>query len=117
MEVDYAATQNTHLKKLTPDERKKLMDEGRCFKCHLKGHQVRNCPGRDQANSPGNNTSTARTTNTSSDKGKETTKTTTKDDPPPYDENQIAGLIRAMSTEQRETLLSKIASSGMGKGK
>jgi hypothetical protein len=42
---------------------------------------------------------------------------TAKDDPPPYDENQIAGLIHAMSTEQRETLLSKIASSGKGKGK
>jgi len=29
--------------------------------------------------------------------------------PPTYDETQLAGLIRALSTEQRETLLSKIA--------
>jgi hypothetical protein len=40
MEVDYASTQEQTpcLKRLTSEERKKLMDEGRCFKCCLKGH-------------------------------------------------------------------------------
>ena len=112
MEVDYATTQNPRLKKLTPEERKKLMDKERCFKCCLKGHQARNCTGRDQTNM-----SNARVANTPSTKTKNTTATVNKDDPPPYDENQIAGLIRAMSTEQRETLLSKIASSEKGKGR
>jgi hypothetical protein len=112
MEVDYAATQNPRLKRLTPEERKKLMDEGRCFKCRLKGHQARNCTGRDQAN-----TSNARVANTPPSKKRETAATVNKEEPPPYDENQIAGLIRAMSTEQRETLLSKIASSNKEKGK
>jgi hypothetical protein len=55
---------------------------------------------------------TARNTETSQNKAK-----APKDDPPPaYDENQIAGLIRAMTMEQRETLLSKVASSNKGKG-
>jgi hypothetical protein len=112
MEVDYAATQNPRLKRLTPEERKKLMDEGRCFKCRLKGHQARNCMGRDQTN-----TSNARVANTPSTKTKETTAMVNKDEPPPYDENQITGLIRAMSTEQREMLLSKIVNLGKEKGK
>jgi hypothetical protein len=37
------------------------------------------------------------------------------DPPPAYDETQIAGLIRAMSTEQREMLLHKVASPNKGK--
>jgi hypothetical protein len=109
MEVDYMSTQDQtpHLKCLIPDERKKLMDEGRCFKCRLKGHQVRQCLTKGQQS----NSSTARSTETSQNKAK-----TPKDKPPPtYDENQITGLIRAMSTEQRETLLSKVASSNKGK--
>ena len=35
--------------------------------------------------------------------------------PPAYSEDQVAGLIRAMTTEQREGLLGKIASKGKGK--
>jgi hypothetical protein len=90
------------------------MDEGRCFKCHLKGHQARNCT-RDQTNNPSTQTTNARVASTSSNKGKETTAEPNKDEPPPYDKNQIAGLIQAMTTEQRETLLSKIAKSNNGK--
>jgi hypothetical protein len=109
MEVDYASTQEQtpHLKHLTPEERKKLMDEGKCFKCHLKGHQARQCLTKGQQS----NSSTARSTKMSQNKAK-----TPKNDPPPaYDETQIAGLIRAMSTEQRETLLLKVTSPSKGK--
>jgi hypothetical protein len=112
MEVNYASTQEQtpHLKCLTPDERKKLMDKGRCFKCNLKGHQAKQCLMKEQGQ--GSNSSTARSTKTSQNKAK-----TPKEDPPPiYNENQIAGLIRVMSTKQRETLLSKVASSNKGKG-
>jgi hypothetical protein len=103
MEVDYASTQEQtpHLKCLTPNEWKKLMDEGRCFKCQLKGHQARQCPTKGQPSNP----STARNAKMSQNKAK-----TPNDSPPTYDETQIAGLIRAMSTEQRETLLCKVAS-------
>jgi hypothetical protein len=54
MEVDYASTQEQtpRLKRLTPDERKKLMDEGRCFKCRKKGHQSRQCPTKEQPSNP-----------------------------------------------------------------
>jgi hypothetical protein len=63
MEVDYASTQEQtpRLKHLTPEERKKLMDEGRCFKCRLKGHQARQCLTKGQPSNP----STARNTETS----------------------------------------------------
>jgi hypothetical protein len=109
MEVDYASTQEQvpHLKRLTLDERKKLIDEGRCFKCRLKGHQARQCPTKGQPSNP----STARSTETSQTKAK----TLTDESPPTYDKTQIAGLIRAMSTEQRETLLRKVASPTKGK--
>jgi hypothetical protein len=112
MEVNYVSTQEQtpHLKCLTPDERKKLMDEGRCFKCRLKGHQARQCPTKGQGQE--SNLSTARNTETPQNKAK----TPKKDPSLAYDENQITGLIRVMSTEQRETLLSKVASSNKGKG-
>jgi hypothetical protein len=29
---------------LTPEERKKHIDEGLCFKCHNKGHRLLKCP-------------------------------------------------------------------------
>ena len=73
------------------------MDEGRCFKCYLKAHQARACPTKNQTQ--GNITSNAHTTETTP-KAKKDPSYATKDDPPPaYDENQIAGLIRAMMVE------------------
>jgi hypothetical protein len=112
MEVDYVSTQkqSPHLKYLTPGKRKKLMNEGRCFKCQLKGHQARQCLTKGQGQ--GNNLSIARSTETSQNK----VNTSKDDSPPTYNENQIAGLIWAMSTEQREMLLSKVASFNKGKG-
>jgi hypothetical protein len=29
---------------LTPEERKRHMEEGLCFKCHKKGHRLFQCP-------------------------------------------------------------------------
>jgi hypothetical protein len=29
---------------MTPEERKKHMDEGLCFKCHKRGHRLFHCP-------------------------------------------------------------------------
>jgi hypothetical protein len=103
MEVDYVSTQEQtpRLRRLTLDERKKLMDEGRCFKCRKKGHQSRQCPTKGQPSNP----PTARNAEMSQNHTK-----TPNDSPPTYDETQLVGLIRALSIEQRETLLSKIAS-------
>jgi hypothetical protein len=35
---------NTIAKALTPEERKRHMEEGLCFKCHKKGHRLFQCP-------------------------------------------------------------------------
>src|SRR5229473_7681606 len=45
MDVDKKNT-STHLKKLTDQERKKLMEENRCFACHEKGHMAVACPAK-----------------------------------------------------------------------
>ena len=114
MEVDYVNTTNgkPRLQKLTPEERKKLMDEGRCFRCRLKGHQSKDCPQKNQY--PSNSAQTARTATTPQRKEKTnhpSTSTLIPDAPPSYDEDQMAGYIRAMTLEQKETFLTKIASS------
>eukprot|EP00193_Tetraselmis_chui_P007707 CAMPEP_0177768450 /NCGR_PEP_ID=MMETSP0491_2-20121128/9727_1 /TAXON_ID=63592 /ORGANISM="Tetraselmis chuii, Strain PLY429" /LENGTH=175 /DNA_ID=CAMNT_0019285257 /DNA_START=1352 /DNA_END=1879 /DNA_ORIENTATION=- len=38
--IDFNAIANA----LTPEERKKHIEEGLCFKCHKKGHQLFQCP-------------------------------------------------------------------------
>jgi hypothetical protein len=43
MEVD-----NTRLTPLTDEERKKLSQEGRCFRCRQQGHMSRDCPKKGQ---------------------------------------------------------------------
>src|SRR5712692_5222393 len=45
MDIDKKNT-STHLKKLTDQERKKLMEENRCFSCHGKGHMAAACPAK-----------------------------------------------------------------------
>jgi hypothetical protein len=35
---------NTLSKAMTPEQRKRHMDEGLCFKCHKKGHRLFQCP-------------------------------------------------------------------------
>jgi hypothetical protein len=35
---------NTLANAMTPQERKKHMEEGLCFKCHKKGHRLFQCP-------------------------------------------------------------------------
>jgi hypothetical protein len=35
---------NTLAKAMTPEERKRHMEEGLCFKCHKKGHRLFQCP-------------------------------------------------------------------------
>ena len=50
MDVD-----NVRLNPLTDEERKKFMQEGRCFRCRLQGHMSRDCP-KKKANSQANQT-------------------------------------------------------------
>jgi hypothetical protein len=42
--MDVDAANVTQFKKLTLQECAQLTKEGRCFRCHLQGHMVHNCP-------------------------------------------------------------------------
>ena len=44
MDVDAITQSPAPFRKLTDDERKKYMAEGRCFRCRIQGHMARNCP-------------------------------------------------------------------------
>jgi hypothetical protein len=52
MEVDTTETRKMGgFKRLSPEERKKLQNEGRCFKCKRQGHMAHACPGKGQTQS------------------------------------------------------------------
>src|SRR5579863_5675999 len=117
MEVDFVSTQGgkqggPRLQRLTPEERTKLMQEGRCFRCREQGHQSKECPKKSEQGGR-QNFSTTRTATTATTQA--TPAQGTSEAPPAYSEDQVAGLIRAMTTKQRKGLLGKIASKGKGK--
>src|SRR6267378_8172942 len=63
MDVDATSMAPTiPFKKLTPEERKQYMAEGRCFRCCLQGHMAQECPKNTQHGG----TSTVRATTTPS---------------------------------------------------
>ena len=65
MEVDATNIQNCEpFKKLTKDECKQLQKEGKCFRCHQKGHMAHECLGRSQTSSHTPSTVSACTTMT-----------------------------------------------------
>jgi len=47
MDVDRKKSDGIRLRKLTPDERKKMIEEGRCFACREKGHLSSQCPKKE----------------------------------------------------------------------
>jgi len=47
MDVDRKKSDGVRLRKLTPDERKKMIEEGRCFACREKGHLSSQCPKKE----------------------------------------------------------------------
>jgi hypothetical protein len=50
--MDVDAANITQFKKLTPEERAQLANEGRCFRCCLQGHMARNCPKNTNNSTP-----------------------------------------------------------------
>src|SRR5713101_9812002 len=47
MDVNRKKSDGVHLHKLTPDERKKMIEEGCCFTCREKGHLSSQCPKKE----------------------------------------------------------------------
>ena len=117
MEVDQVTTQNYQgpcLNCLTPEDQKKLMDEGCCFCCREKGHQSRACPKKSQQGGQ-NQPSNIRVTTTTPTSPVPSTSTKQSDSPPAYTEDQLTGLIRSLSIDQKENLLEKLTFQDKGK--
>ena len=91
--MDVDATTTTNFKKLTPEERAQLAKEGRCFRCRLQGHVVRNCPKNTNNNQ-------AKTRETTTNKPANTTTT-----PKLTKAQQIRALEESMAEEERAEYL------------
>ena len=109
MEVDATSAQPRALfKKLTDEERLQHMQEGRCFRCRLKGHMARECPTRNThiTNPRARNTDAA-----SEDEQKDKIETTTAaiwavvNEPTLTRAQRIAAIEEEMSDEERATYL------------
>src|SRR5713101_5153153 len=48
MDIDRKKSDGVCLCKLTPDERKKMIEEGQCLACREKGHLSSQCPRKEQ---------------------------------------------------------------------
>ena len=84
---------------LTDADKKKLMDEGKCFYCKEKGHRANRCPKKPQRRPPAAQTtfpSCARVTEA-------TTEENTKEDV-----RDLRMQLQAMTTEDRGELLDSL---------
>jgi hypothetical protein len=98
MDVDATTTTTTpKLTRLTDEERKKLAQEGRCFRCRRQGHMSRECPQNQ-------NNKRIRTTDTSTPPPTASTTPPTTSPPTAPKKNkaqQIAAIIASMTEEER----------------
>ena len=113
MDVD-----NARLNPLSDEDRKKLMSEGRCFRCQFQGHMSRDCPKKGQA-SQNNHIVTkkptkSRTTEVVDDRddlseaGTDNTKVNTTKLMP----DAVVWALENLSKEQREEVLDRILLKG-----
>ncbi len=103
MDVDATSTSRTlvlPLKKLTDEEQKKLLAEGRCFRCCQQGHMAKFCPTRNAQN---NTNTAARTTNTTHAKSEPDKVKSPK--PPLFKAQQITAIEKSMTEEERGAYL------------
>jgi Zinc knuckle len=120
MDVDVARTSNPRqTRRLTEEERTKLLKEGRCFRCGKQGHISKACPdkGKQQAsNNPPREKGKARTTKIEEVKEdeQEEDKDSDGEDPPEYTEKNkaVIATIRALSTQDREQIFDYIMQKG-----
>ena len=114
MDVDATSVQDrAPFKKLTDEERLQYMQEGRCFRCRLKGHMAWECPIRNTRTSSAN-PSSSRAQNADAmikDKPVDKTETTTAVVRTVVNETtltraqRIAVIEEEMSDEERATYL------------
>ena len=111
MEVDATSTQpRVPFKKLTDEERLQHMQEGRCFRCRLKGHMARECPTRNTCPLT-TNPRIRNTDTTSEDEQEDKIETTTAtvqaivNEPTLTRAQRIAVIEEEMSNKERATYL------------
>ena len=85
-------------RKMSPDEKKKRMAEGRCFTCGRMGHMSRACP-KKVGKEEGGQRQRARVTVTEGGQPEE------GEEPPAYDAASMMSHIRSMTTEERDSFL------------
>jgi len=105
--MDVNATSTTRipappLKKLTDEERKKLLAEGWCFRCRQQGHMAKFCPTRDtQGNATPHPSTVTRTTDTTPAKSEPD-----KSPKPPLSKaQQIVAIEKSMTKEEQGAYL------------
>jgi hypothetical protein len=99
MDVDAAQVQKW--KRLEPEERERLMKEGRCFICKQTGHRSRECPSRAPS---------IKEVKIEENPSKEPPKGKNKEKPPAYD-SLVKG-INACSIQDRQKLLEELSNAG-----
>ena len=96
---------------LTPEERKRLMDENRCFYCRDKGHRANRCwkkPAKPQSNNPypSKETNPFRARMATTEPAPVPPPTTTQQETPPRE--QIATCLKNLSRDDYDELLNEM---------
>jgi len=109
MDVDATSMSRTPappLKKLTDEERKKLLAEGRCFRCRQQEHMAKFCPTRDtQGNTTLHPNAAACNTDVTHAKSEPDKVESLK--PPLSKAQQIAAIEKSMTEEERGAYLNE----------
>ena len=93
---------------LTPEERKRLMDENRCFYCRDKGHRANRCwkkPARPQSNAP-KETNPFRARMVTTEQVSSPPPVINQQDAPPRE--QIAACLKTLSKDEYDELLDEM---------
>ena len=93
---------------LTPEERKRLMDENRCFYCRDKGHRANKCwkkPVRPQSNTP-KETNPFHVRMVTTEQVPSPPPATNQQDTPPRE--QIAACLKTLSKDEYDELLDEM---------
>ena len=94
---------------LTPEERKWLMDENRCFYCQDKGHRANRCwkkPARPQSNSPLKETNPFRVRIATMEQAPISLPDTNQQETPARE--QIAACLKTLSKDNYDKLLNEM---------